>query len=288
MTAPCPPPRSVTRKPALIAPKTMCDCHFHIIGSPDAYPFAPQRSYTPPKADEADYLRMASTLGIERMVVVQPSVYGLDNRCTLDAIDRLGRERTRGVVLLGAEVDAQELRRLHEAGVRGVRFITFAAGSASLDDLKAVAHKIADFGWHLQIYVGPEHLLDLIPTLKDLPVEIVFDHLGAVKADRPETDAALTAVLGLLDAGRAWVKLTSYRSSVEGAPYRDANWLVRTYAERAPDRCLWGSDWPHPHMSGFMPDDGDLLDLLLDCVPDQRLLDRILADNPARLYGFGD
>ena len=287
MSAVCPPPREVTRKPTLVAPKGTCDCHFHIIGDPAVYPFAPQRSYTPTKAEEAAYLRMASTLGIERMVVVQPSVYALDNRCTIDAVARFGKHRARGVVLLGSEVDDAELKRMDDAGVRGVRFITFAAGGAPLDQLKTVAKRIAPLGWHIQMYVRPEHLLELAPTLRDLPVQFVFDHLGAIMADRNENDPALKEILKLLDAGKAWVKVTAYRASVAGHPYRDADWITRTYVERAPERCLWGSDWPHPQMHHHMPDDGDLMDLLLESVPDDATRNRILADNPAKLYGFG-
>lgn len=286
MSAPCPPPRANTRRPALAMPRGACDCHFHIIGDHAVYPFAAGRSYTPPAADEAAYRKMADTVGLERMVVVQPSVYGLDNRCTIDALSTLGKHRTRGIVLLEADTSDAELKRMHDAGVRGVRFITFAAGSAPLDQLAEVARRIADFGWHIQVYLGPETLVGLVPVLKALPVEVVFDHLGAVRADSDANDPALRAILGLLDAGKAWVKLTSYRSSVAGYPYRDANWLVRTYAEHAPDRCLWGSDWPHPQMHQHMPDDGELLDLLPDAVPDAAVRDRILSANPARLYGF--
>lgn len=286
VTAPTPPPRDVTRKPALRVPNGACDCHFHIMGDPGVYPLAPQRSYTPSFADEAAYLRMAGTVGIERMVVVQPSVYGLDNRCTLDAVARLGTGRARAVVLLGADATDADLKRFDEAGARGVRFLTFARGSATLDQLEGVARKIAAYGWHIQMYVAPQHVVELEPRLADLPVEIVFDHLGAVKANGSANDPALNAILRLLDKGKAWVKLTSYRSSLAGHPYRDANWLVKTYASRAPERCLWGSDWPHPDMHAHMPDDGDLIDLLLDGVADQTAITRILVDNPARLYGF--
>ena len=286
MTEISPAPRETTRTPSLQVPKGACDCHFHVMGDPEVYPLSPQRSYTPPIADTAAYLRMAASLGIERFVIVQPSVYSLDNRCTLDAVARLGKERTRAVVLLGAETTDADLKRLHEAGARGVRFLTFARGSATLDQLEAVARKIADYGWHIQMYVSPEHVVELEPRLAELPVEIVFDHLGAVKADRTASDPTLQAVLRLLAKGKAWVKLTSYRSSLKGHPYDDANWIVRTYADRAPERCLWGSDWPHPEMHTHMPDDGDLIDLLLDAVPDQATIARILVDNPARLYGF--
>jgi predicted TIM-barrel fold metal-dependent hydrolase len=286
LSKPCPPPRDVTRKPTLVAPKNTCDCHFHIIGGPAVYPFAPERSYTPTMADESAYLRLAQTLGIERMVVVQPSVYALDNRCTIAAVANFGKHRARGIVLLGADVGDAELRRMDDAGVKGVRFINFADGGAPLDQLKTVANKIAAYGWHIQMYVRPENLLDLAPIIRDLPVEVVFDHLGAISADKSENDPALTAILKLLDARKAYVKVTAYRSSVAGHPYTDANWITKTYVSRAPERCIWGTDWPHPQMHAHMPDDGDLMDLLLECVPDEKTRNRILADNPARLYGF--
>ena len=122
--------------------------------------------------------------------------------------------------------------------------------------------------------------------LKDLPVEFVFDHLGAITVDENDNDPALNVIFKLLDAGKAWVKVTAYRSSVAGHPYKDANWITKAYVSRAPERCIWGTDWPHPQMHHYMPDDGDLMDLLLECVPDTAVRNRILADNPARLYGF--
>lgn len=286
MSAVCPPAREVTSKPKLIAPKGTTDCHFHIIGDPAQYPFSPNRSYTPTKADEAAYLRMANTLGIERVVIVQPSVYSFDNRATIDAVKNFGKDRARAVVLLGSDVSDAELKQMDEAGVRSVRFITFAAGGAPLDQLKTVANRIAPLGWNMQMYVRPEHLLELAPVLKDLPIQFVFDHLGAITADKNENDPALKVILGLLDADKAWVKVTAYRSSVAGYPYRDANWIVQTYVKHAPERCIWGSDWPHPQMHEHMPDDGELIDLLLECVPDEKTRNRILADNPAKLYGF--
>jgi predicted TIM-barrel fold metal-dependent hydrolase len=286
VSAVCPPAREVTSKPKLIAPKGTCDCHFHIIGDPAQYPFSPNRSYTPTKADEAAYLRMADTLGIERVVIVQPSVYSFDNRATIDAVKNFGKDRARAVVLLGSDVGNAELKRMDEAGVRAVRFITFAAGGAPLDQLKTVANRIAPLGWHMQMYVRPGHLLELAPVLKDLPIQFVFDHLGAIMADKNENDPALKVILGLLDANKAWVKVTAYRSSVAGYPYRDANWITQTYVKHAPERCIWGSDWPHPQMHQHMPDDGELIDLLLESVPDTATRNRILADNPAKLYGF--
>jgi predicted TIM-barrel fold metal-dependent hydrolase len=286
VSAVCPPAREVTSKPKLVAPKGTTDCHFHIIGDPAQYPFSPSRSYTPTKADEAAYLRMAKTLGIERMVVVQPSVYSFDNRCTLDAVKAFGKDRARAVVLLGADTSDAELERMDEAGACSVRFITFAAGGAPHDQHKTVANRIAPLGWNMQMYVRPEHLLELAPVLKDLPIQFVFDHLGAIMADKDKNDPALKVILGLLDANKAWVKVTAYRSSAAGYPYRDANWITQTFVKHAPERCIWGSDWPHPQMHQHMPDDGELMDLLLECVPDEKTRNCILADNPAKLYGF--
>jgi predicted TIM-barrel fold metal-dependent hydrolase len=283
----CQAPREVTRKPKLVAPKGACDTHLHIFGDPARYPFTPQRSYTPPVCDEAAYLRMAQTIGIERMVVVQASVHGFDNSCTLDAVTNFGLDRARAIVQISADTPDAELKEMHERGARGVRFITFAAGGAPLDQLKGVARKIAPYGWHIQMYVQPDKWGELGPIVRDLPVEVVLDHLGGFSATTSQNDPAFVTVLKLLETRKAWVKLAGYRASVAGHPFDDVAWLAKALIACAPERCVWGSDWPHPHLPDYMPDDGDLLDLLLDWAPDEAVRARILADNPARLYGFG-
>jgi predicted TIM-barrel fold metal-dependent hydrolase len=252
------------------------------------FPFIEQRSYTPDQATEAEYEDMLDALGVERRVIVQPSVYGLDNTCTLAAVRAFGIHRARAVAMFDASASDAELHRLNEVGVRGVRFITMAKGGAPLDQLAAVARRIAPLGWHIQMYVTPEVWRDLYPLIVRLPVPVVMDHMGQVTPDRVSGDAGLDAILRLLDSGRAWIKLIGYRVSLAGAPYHDVKPLAQTFLRHAPERCLWGSDWPHPNLSGYMPDDGELLDLLLDWAPDPDVRRRVLVDNPASLYGFTD
>ncbi len=279
--------RQHTTRPLHPAPAGACDCHAHIFGPAARFPFEEGRSYTPPDASQADYLAMLEALGISRMVIVQPSVYGFDNRCTVEAVQAFGTDRARSIVMIPPDIAERDLQALHDGGARGVRFITVSPGGGSLDQLRDVAARIAPLGWHIQMYVPAQTWHDLSPVIPGLPVPVVMDHLAGIKADQDERDAGTAAVLRLLDTGRCWVKLSGYRASVAGHPYHDVAPLARRLAAQAPDRCVWGTDWPHPNMYEHMPDDGALLDLLADWVPDTAQRRRILVDNPARLYGFG-
>jgi predicted TIM-barrel fold metal-dependent hydrolase len=278
--------RKAIRTPAFRAPKDSCDCHAHIFGTEPEFPFEAERSYTPPEASQADYLKMLATIGFQRMVIVQPSVYGFDNSCTIGAIVRFGIHRARAIVQVPVDASANHLRELHAAGARGVRFITVAKGGAVLDDLQAIATKIAPLGWHLQMYLPPETWQDLVPVLARLPVPVVIDHMGQVMADRPPDDAGARTILRLLESERFWVKLSGYRVSAAGYPYADVAPWARRLVDAAPDRCVWGTDWPHPNLQNHMPDDGELVDLLAEWVPGDAQRRAILVDNPARLYGF--
>lgn len=284
---PCQGPREVTTPPRFSVPALTCDCHSHILGPTDEYPFTPQRSFTPPDASTRAYLAMLDALGVARMVIVQPSVYGSDNRRTVDAVAELGAARARGVAMVGEGVGAAELRALDDAGIRATRFITTAGGGPSLDDLPGVARKIADFGWHIEMYVPLETWPKVLPVIDALPVSVVFDHMAGLKADVPAHDPLLAQILRLLRSGRHWVKLCGYRNSLQGHPYADVAALARRFVAEAPERCVWGTDWPHTSIKGYMPDDGDLMNLLEDWAPDASIRKRILVDNPAKLYGFG-
>jgi predicted TIM-barrel fold metal-dependent hydrolase len=284
---PCQGPRIAERRPGFAVPPLACDCHAHVIGPPDRYPFVSNRSFTPPDALEAEFLAMLGVIGFERMVVVQPSVYGVDNRRTVDAVKALGVQRARGVAMVAAGVTMAELRALHDAGIRATRFITTAGGGPSLDDLPEVARRIAEFGWHIEMYVPTPTLPKVLPVVATLPVPVVFDHMAGLRADTPADDALLAEVLRLLDTGKHWVKLCGYRNSVTGFPYRDVTPLARRLVAAAPGRCVWGTDWPHTAITGQMPEAADLLDLLQDWVPDAAQRQRILVTNPAKLYGFG-
>jgi predicted TIM-barrel fold metal-dependent hydrolase len=219
------------------------------------------------------------------MVVVQPSVYGSDNRRTVDAVAELGLHRARGVVMVDENVGLADLRRLTDSGMRAARFITTASGGPSLDNLPGVARRVAEVGWHIEMYVPPQLWPELLPIIATLPVPVVFDHLAGLPAGVDAHDPSLRGILELLSSGRHWVKLCGYRNSA-GHPYADVAPLARRFVAEAPDRCVWGSDWPHTSIDGYMPDDGELADLLADWVPDPALRRRILVDNPATLYGF--
>jgi predicted TIM-barrel fold metal-dependent hydrolase len=280
--------RDETKPPSFAVPAHGCDCHAHIFGDPRRFRFIEERSYTPPPALENQYLKMLGRLGIERMVIVQPSVYGFDNSCTLAAVASFGVQRARAVAMFDSSLSDAELHKLDAAGVRGVRFITLAKGGAPLEQLQNVAARIAPLGWHIQMYLTPEIWRQLSPVIARLPAPVVIDHMGQLTPDRAPDDPDLRAILRLLESGRAWVKLVPYRVSLAGPPYRDVMPLARTFMRHAPERCLWGSDWPHPHLFDYMPDDGELLDLMLEWAPDEKLRKKVLVDNPAVLYGFSE
>jgi len=286
MTTLCQPPRAVIKKPALKVPPLSCDSHAHVLGPPSKYPYVANRSYTPPDAVPSDFLRMLGVLGMERMVVVQASCYGEDNRRTIDAVQELGVHRARGVVMVGATIDERELQAMHDAGVRATRFITTAKGGPTLDQLKDVAARVAPFGWPIEMYIPISAWPEVLPIVERLPVPVVFDHMGGMMANTPPGDPVFKRIIALLESGRCWTKLTGYRPSVAGPPYADVAPLARYIIAHAPDRCVWGSDWPHTNIEGYMPDDGELLDQLGTWVDDEATLAKILVDNPAALYRF--
>ncbi len=278
--------RDSTRAPRRLAPAGACDCHAHVFGNAAQYPFVAERSYTPPEAPVEQYRSMLQTLGIQRGVIVQPSVYGNDNSCTLDAAARFGAANARAVVMFDASVTDKQLEEFHRRGARGVRFNAMSKGRAPIEDMEEIAARIAPLGWHIQTYATPALLRELRPTILRLPVHLVIDHMGQVSADAPADHPDVMLLLDLLKSGQTWVKLSAYRISVKGHPYTDATMLAKAMLKAAPDRCIWGSDWSHPALEQYMPDDGDLFDLLCDWVEDDAQLDRVLRANPARLYGF--
>jgi len=295
MPKPVPGPLANPRRPTLAVPPGATDCHCHVFGPSARFPFVPERGYTPPDAPLEDYVRLLGILGLERTVIVQPSIYGGDHRCTEDAIARLGG-RARGVAAVSPEVDEAELERLAAAGFRGTRFnLIDSGGSVPLSALETVAAKVAPLGWHVQIYARPELLAEALPRLLALPTQVVIDHLGQIDLAAGQGQPGFRAMLRLLDAGRAWVKLCAYRCDPAGAPSLAAVSMVRALDAVAPERLVWGTDWPHPHLPELapgvprsMPDDGDLVDALGVWFEDRAALHRILVTNPESLYGFGD
>lgn len=267
------------------APALTCDCHFHIFGPYDRFPLSDGRTYDPPPALVPDYLAMAGVLGIERMVVVQASVSGTDNAVTLDAVRQFGLDRARAVAVIDDRFSDETLREMHDGGVRGVRFNLSSGNGTPVEQLETIAHRIAPLGWHIQVFVEGETLADMAPALARLPVEVVIDHCGGVKAGLGLEHPQYHALRRLLDSGRAWIKLCHYRVSSAGHPWSDPEPNVRAFVASIPERCVWGTDWPHPQMNP-VPDAGRLLDQLFAWVPDAALRQRILVDNPAKLYGF--
>ncbi len=269
-------------------PPGACDCHSHIYGPRDRFPY-PAGVEPPPDASLAAYRRLMAGLGIERFVIVQPSAYRDDNARTLAAIRELGLERARGVAVTAPDVGAAELRRLTEGGMRGLRFHELAEGCLPFDRLEPMAARIAPFGWHVQIQGDGSRLPEWEARLRHLPVPVVIDHVGRIPPGGGAAHPAFRALLRLLETGRVWVKLSAfYYGSAEGPPgYGDMAARVRALVAARPDRLVWGANWPHPNFpAGAKPDDRAMFDRLLEWIPDPPTRAAVLADNAAGLYGF--
>jgi 2-pyrone-4,6-dicarboxylate lactonase len=234
---------------------------------------------------------MLDMLGVERAVLTQPSVYGTDNSAMVDAL-RLGGSTLRGVAVVEPSIGDAELRSLHDAGVRGARINIVDRHENRnvmvLDEIMPLAERIAPLGWHIEFLLQADAVPDLAAACGKLPVPIVLGHLGYVHADKGgASDPGFQALLRLLDSGRCWVKLTGpYRISAEELPYADVAPMAHALVAAAPERLLWGTDWPHVMMKKRMPNDADIADLLLDWVPDAAHRQTILVENPRQLYGF--
>jgi 2-pyrone-4,6-dicarboxylate lactonase len=287
----CAPPDFRPRRPRIALPARACDCHAHILGPASAHPYAAERVYTPPDCLLPEYERMLGALGLERAVLVQPSVYAQDNTVLVDALERSGG-RFRGVAVVGPAVPDLELARLHARGVRGLRVNVVDVpgrlpGALPAADLRALAARIAPLGWHLELLLHVDEFPELDRALAGFPVDVVLGHLGYMRTERGLDDPGFRALVRLLRGGRCWVKLTGpYRISAAALPYADVVPFARALAEARADRLLWGSDWPHVMLKGTMPNDADLIDLLADWLPGEALRARVLVDNPAALYGF--
>lgn len=282
----CQGPDPEPRAPRLAAPAGTCDTHFHVFGPLDAFPYQPDRSYTPPAASVESFRRLQKTLGTSRCVIVQPSVYGTDNACTLEAMRRLG-SGCRGVAVIDETFSEAQLESLHAVGIRGIRFNLLFRGGTGLDSLERLAARIAPLGWHVQLLLDGRDLPGLSATLRALPVDIVVDHMGHAPASLGVAHPGNQALLDLVRGGRCWVKLSgAYRISGETVPYADVAPLARALIAAGPERMVWGSDWPHPAITCPMPNDADLFDLVGDWTDDPAQRQKILAGNAAVLYGF--
>ena len=272
--------------PKLKTPAGACDCHMHFFDT--RYPLAEKARRKEKDATVSEYCEVQRRLGLERVVVVQPTAYGKDNRCTLEAIAALGAG-ARGIAVVDTSVTDGELERLTRGGIRGVRFRMLDTPELPWEMLGEMAARIAAFGWHIQFQMDGRYLEEREALLKGLPGTVVIEHIGKFLEPVPVDHPGFRALARLVDTGRFWVKLSgAYMLSKSGPPlYADIGVLAKALVQRAPERLVWASNWPHPQSrGGAMPDDEVLLDLMLDWAPAEKTRNRILATNPAELYGF--
>jgi predicted TIM-barrel fold metal-dependent hydrolase len=287
--------------PRISIPHGACDCHVHLVGPADQYPFAQHRAFTPAPAPLPDLIAMLNGGGIDRAVLVQPSAYGTDNSCMLDALAAEPR-RLRGVAVIDAATPMGELERMHALGVRGARvafaFVkdTSAAEATRLVDI--IAAKIAPLGWHLQLFVNSPIIAAVAPIIPKLPVQVVFDHMGFFQAALGTAQPGFPGLLELLAGGRAWVKLSgTYRVSPDEYGNPEVTALVRALIDANRERVVWASDWPHigahplalhsdpPPAEYRQIDYGRLVSVIADW-GDAEDIHRMLVSNPTTLYGF--
>jgi D-galactarolactone isomerase len=282
------PNSSGTEAPKLKAAANACDCHMHIY-DPDRFPMPPSQRVAPTNATVADYRLLQKRIGTTRTVVVQPRNYATDNRVTLDALAQLGPD-VRGVAVVHPTITDAELKRFNEAGIRGIRFSLGDPATAAVtpDMVEPLAKRVVDLGWHVQLNVEGEQIVALADLLRRLPTQLVFDHLGHPTLPAGIEHASHGIVRGLIDKGRTWVKLSgAYSNSKVGPPaYPDATKIAQAFVKAAPERLVWGSDWPHPGVRTNKPDDALLFDLLSEWAPEAATRHRILVDNPQVLYRF--
>lgn len=286
-------------------PRGACDCLTHIFGDPARFPLSPTRTYTPEPASIEEIEALHRTLGVDRVIIVHPTIYGTDNACTLDALDRLGA-RARGVAVIDGHTPASALDEMDRAGIRGIRVNLETVGltdpatarqrfGAAVEQIKGRDH------WHIQIYTRPSNIERIYDQVVGCPVPVAFDHFGGTQAAEGMHERGFHLLLALLASGKAYVKLSApYLVSKQAPDHPDVAPLAKALIAANPERILWGTNWPHPnsgHGQFRVPtevvplrriDDGRILNLLPTWAPDAQLRRTILVDNPARLYGFAD
>ncbi len=282
------PNSSGTERPRLKAPANAADCHMHIY-DPSRFPLVPSPRVAPTNAAVAQYRLLQKRIGTTRVVIVTPRNYATQNEATIAAIRDIG-PNARGIAVLHPDVTDAELTRLDAAGIRGIRFSLGDPASAVVtpDMIEPLAKRIAPHNWHIQFNMSGNQVVALSDILQRLPVQLVFDHLGSPPLPTGVSHPSHKVILRLLDTNRAWVKLSgAYLNSRIGPPYPEATSIAQDFVRAAPERLVWGSDWPHPTSPGpNKPDDAMLFDLLLVWAPDDATRQKILVENPERLYGF--
>lgn len=281
------PPQLQTRKPRLVLPPGSVDCHCHIFGPAPDYPYADNRIFDPaPGILLRHYLDMLKVIGVDRAVIVQTGAHGTDNRIVLDSI-AASHGKMRGVALIRPDIPDEELDRLHAGGVRGFRANLVSGLGVQMAASRQLAERVKRLGWHVQYLLDIENFPEIDRDFADFPVDVVIDHMGRPDVTRSVRAPGFQALLRLLRGGRAWAKLSApYRTSRTPMPHPDITPFARALADSVPHRLVWGTDWPHVRLDTAMPNDGDLVDLLADWVPDENIRKRILVDNAEELYGF--
>ncbi|ALE74347.1 hypothetical protein AD006_25055 [Pseudonocardia sp. EC080610-09] len=280
-----------TREPAQPAPALACDSQTHIFGAPDRFPTRPEAAYVVHDATVEAMLAMHKKLGIERGVIVQSTAYGSDHDALIDAL-RIAGPAYQGCGVVNDDVSDEHLGRMHEAGVRGARFNFHPKLRNALptpEQVRRAAARVVPLGWHLKLHMNGIDPREVTPLLEQVEADVVIDHMGPLQYAHGLDDPHFRHVCDLLDRGNWWIMLSNGdRRSVAGYPWDDATGYARAYIERAPERVLWATDWPHPLHTGPVPNDGDLMDLLARYAPDPALREQILVTNPGRLFRFQD
>jgi 2-pyrone-4,6-dicarboxylate lactonase len=284
----CLPPDPNPSCPVNQLPQGACDAHCHVFGPAAVFPYADDRSYTPPDAPFESLMGLHDYLGISRAVIVQASCHGTDNRAMLDAIKR-SNGRYRGVAIVDGDVTDSQLADLDAGGVRGVRFnfVAHLGGAPDLDVFDRVLRRIEELDWHVVLHLDAKDIGMYAERISQIRVPFVIDHMCRVLAAEGVQQQPFKKLLDLMRNPLAWVKVCgAERVSVGKRPFDDAIPFASALIEAAPDRVLWGTDWPHPNISKDMPDDGGLVDLMFRFCPDPQARQRLLVDNPAKLYRF--
>jgi len=277
-----------TRTPAFKAPAGAIDTHCHIFGPAAQYPFSPTRPYTPPDAPLPMFRALHEKIGVERAVIVNATLHGLDNRVVTDAI-AASDGKYRGIANISGTMSDADLLALDKAGIRGCRFafLKRLGGVGDIGAFKRLVDRAAAIGWHTDIYLEPGTIREFTPILRALPTTYVIDHMGTIAAGKGLDDPEFKALLDLQASDeKCWVKITGLeRASAGGPPFHDSVPFARRLIENSPDRVIWGTDWPHPNVK-IMPNDGDLVDLVPLYAPDAAIQRKLMVTNPERLFRF--
>jgi predicted TIM-barrel fold metal-dependent hydrolase len=282
------PPHPSPRRPSVVLPPDSCDSHCHVFGPGSVFPYAEDRTFTPVDAPRERLRALHDLLGIRRAVVIQSACHGTDHRALLDALAK-GGGRVRGVALIDRDTGPAQLRRLHDAGVRGFRcnLLPHLGRPPTGTDIKALVTKVADLGWHTELHVQGNGVHDYERLIRATATPVVIDHLGRVDIREGLDSPAVRSLRRLLDAGHVWVKISGVdRVSRQGPPFADAVALAALLVRQAPERVLWGTDFPHPNIVGDPPDEGLLVDLLAEIVPGRADLERLMVTNPTEFFDF--